>query len=113
LRQSLSIPIGKGQIKAEVSSDLKEVILACMEVDESKRISVPELKKFPFFRKSQTNQFFMHTNHKSYGQGSDDRLRPPSYNGEDHKVLKTFGNAFRNEVPTEVNFMSQQAMNRK
>lgn len=33
LRQSLSIPIGRGQIRADVSNDLREVILACMEVD--------------------------------------------------------------------------------
>lgn len=40
LRQSLSVPISKNQIKLDISPELKDVILKCLEVDEAKRISI-------------------------------------------------------------------------
>ena len=43
LKQSLSFPIPKSKIRHEIGSDIKEVILKCMEIDEAKRITVAEL----------------------------------------------------------------------
>lgn len=108
LRQSLSIPIGRGQIKTEVSAELRDVILACMEVDEAKRTSVSELKVFPYFRKSQSNQMFLQTNQRSFGHGSDERIRPPSFHGEE-KAARTFENNHKPESALEPNFKSLQA----
>lgn len=48
----MSIPIGWSQLKAELSSEIKEVIIKCLEIDEAKRISAAELKKLPYFSRS-------------------------------------------------------------
>ena len=39
LKYNLKIPIGWSQLKAELSTDIKEVILKCLEVEEHKRIT--------------------------------------------------------------------------
>lgn len=48
----MSIPIGWSQLKAELSNEIKEVIIKCLEIDESKRISAMELKKLSYFNRS-------------------------------------------------------------
>jgi hypothetical protein len=42
-----------------------------MEVEEAKRISVPQLKMMPYFQKLQNNTFFLQPNMRSLGQVSE------------------------------------------
>ena len=51
LKYNLSIPIGWSQLKADLSTDIKEVILKCLEVDEPNRISATQLANLAYFRK--------------------------------------------------------------
>ena len=50
LKYNMSIPIGWSQLKPELSNEIKEVILKCLEVDEHKRASTEELARLAFFR---------------------------------------------------------------
>lgn len=50
LKYNLSIPIGWSQLKAQLSTDIKEVILKCLEVDESKRITAAQLGNLTYFK---------------------------------------------------------------
>jgi serine/threonine protein kinase len=54
LKYNMSIPIGWSQLKAELSNEVKEVMLKCLEVEETKRISAAELKKLAYFRRGQS-----------------------------------------------------------
>jgi serine/threonine protein kinase len=44
LKYSLSIPIGWSQLRNDLSGEMKEVILKCLEVKEDKRTSISELR---------------------------------------------------------------------
>jgi serine/threonine protein kinase len=46
----MSIVIGWGQLKPELSTDIKEVIIKCLEIDENKRITAFDLKKLNYFK---------------------------------------------------------------
>ena len=46
----MSIPIGWSQLKPELSNEIKEVILKCLEVDQHKRASTEELSRLAYFR---------------------------------------------------------------
>jgi len=56
LKQALSIPIFKSKLKSDLSHEIKDVIVRCMEIDESKRISIFDLANTPFFRKLLGNE---------------------------------------------------------
>ena len=38
-------------MKSEISFDLREVILKCLEINEDKRVSIADLEQTPFFNK--------------------------------------------------------------
>lgn len=83
LKYNMSITIGWSQFKPELSTDIKEVMMKCLEIDEEKRIAASELKKLAYFRKyfepsahlSPTKQFtnISHTL-------NDIKIKSPLYN---------------------------------
>lgn len=86
LKQSLSYPIPKSKIRSELSHDIKEVILRCMEIDEVKRITMPELANLPYFKrilKRESNNYPPHLNPNIHGSAYDLRMRSPSFSGGD------------------------------
>lgn len=52
LKYNMSIPIGWSQLRADLSNEIKEVIIKCLEIDEAKRISAHDLKRLPYFARS-------------------------------------------------------------
>ena len=45
------MPFNRSKVRPTVPHDLKEVIFKCLEVNESKRISIQELKKTAYFQR--------------------------------------------------------------
>lgn len=92
LKQSLSIPLSRTKVKPELSNEVKDVILRCMEIEEAKRISVQELAQTPYFRRllGKEHLTLPLQNHAAiHGSAFELRVRSPSYNGEASKFLKS------------------------
>jgi serine/threonine protein kinase len=51
LRYQLSLRFDRGKVRSTITSDLKEVIFRCLEVDETKRISIQQLRDTNYFRR--------------------------------------------------------------
>ena len=45
------MPFNRSKVRPTVPNDLKEVIFKCLEVNESKRISIQDLKNLPYFQR--------------------------------------------------------------
>lgn len=51
LRYQLSLRFDRSKVRATITSDIKEVIFRCLEVDEGKRITIQQLKDTNYFRR--------------------------------------------------------------
>lgn len=95
LKQSLSFPIPKSKIRHEISSDIKEVILKCMEIDEGKRVTIAELANLSYFKRIMRKEPLYGNLQPApgiHGSAYDLRMRSPSYNGNEagsNKYLKS------------------------
>jgi serine/threonine protein kinase len=92
LKQSLSIPLSKTKIKSELSNEVKDVIMRCMDIEENKRISVQELAQTPYFRRLLGKEHLnlpLQSHPGIHGSAFELRVRSPSYNGESSKFLKS------------------------
>lgn len=105
LRYHLSLRFDRSKVRGTITSDLKEVIYRCLEVDESKRISIQQLRDTNYFRRlyyfasQQVQQtveevrhpIFLHVerSHSSEGfQQLNAHDNNAKYNGEIHNLGK-------------------------
>ena len=57
LKRQLRVQMKGDSFRADLSSELKELMLRCLEVDEKKRISMPEIEGLNYFQSNITSKF--------------------------------------------------------
>lgn len=61
--------------------------MKCMDIDETKRISMFQLALLPYFQRIAKKEPYNQNN--IHGSAYDLRVRAPSYNGDSQKFLKS------------------------